>query len=96
MEASKLAAAGRPRLNAERKKFYKVRTPDQLATDVSNLANQQYDLSGRLRREREAAEKQLGWADLKIWILTGVAVAQFAIIGWGVTRLLELFELVKK
>jgi hypothetical protein len=97
------AAAGKPRLGYDRQKVYKARSPQDLVGDVAKLADQQYDLSGRLRRERDAADKKLlaaeatlRFANFKIWILAGLALVQFTLIGWGVTRLLELFDLVQK
>lgn len=86
-EAAAAAAAGLPRLTPQRERAYKERSPDQLVIDVSRLADQQYDMSGRLRRERDTADKKLleaeqalGWADIKIYILTGAVTALFAIV----------------
>jgi hypothetical protein len=93
---AKAAAKGKPRLTDKRERTYKERTPQELVEDVMKLAGQQYDLSGRLQRERDAADKallnaqtKLGWANIKIWILTAVVGTQCLIIGWVVTRLWE-------
>lgn len=85
--ASAAAAAGVPRLTDRRKAIYKTRSPAELLDDVSKLADQQYDLSGRLRRERDAADKKLLDAESKLRFFKGwIWVLGLAIAGsWAVT-----------
>jgi hypothetical protein len=87
VEASAAAAAGVPRLTPHRKAFYKERSPTELSGDVAKLADQQYNLSGRLRRERDDADKKLLDAESKLRFAKGwIWVLGLAIVGsWGVT-----------
>jgi hypothetical protein len=96
LDSAKAAAAGVPRLSEERKTLYKKRSPEQLAEDACRLGDEVYDLTGRLRRERDAADKKLltaenklGWADIKIWILMGVVTGEGAILLWVLDKLWE-------
>jgi hypothetical protein len=88
--AAAAAAAGMPRLTRARHGLYKARTPAELSEDVIRLADQQYDMSGRLFRERDKADEQLLDARSKLRFCKGwIWVLSLAIGGsWAVTALL--------
>lgn len=85
MRDTKLIDQDLPRLPDEWRQKYLQRSLERLPEDVTKA----YDRIWDLQREKDeingrliAAEKALGWANLKIWILGGLVVGEGAIIGW--------------
>jgi hypothetical protein len=91
--AAAAAAAGLPRLPYNRRANYKKRTPEELAEDAIKLADQVYDLSGRLRRERDERDKTLLDAQSKLrfcrgwnWVLGSAIVLSWAVT-WALVQI---------
>jgi hypothetical protein len=89
-DAAVAAAEGKPRLTPERRGLYMARTQGELLHDVARLADQQYDMSGRLLQERDEqnrilldAQSSLRWAKGLIKLLSAAIVGS-----WAVTALL--------
>jgi hypothetical protein len=86
------AEPAKPRLPEEWRKCYLVRPLERLPADVTQC----FDRIHTLQREKDAingallrAHRQLGWANMKIWVLGLVVTGQGTVLIWMVNRLWE-------
>jgi hypothetical protein len=92
MQDKKLIDPAARRIPDEWRRTYRMRPLDKLPEDVTRS----FDRIFLLEREKDAintallkAQRRLGWANLKIWILMLVVSGEGAVIAWVVTRLWE-------
>ena len=92
MRDPKLIQQSEPRIPDEWRRHYMARSIERLPADVTVAFDRIHQVQkdkDQLRDDLSTATNDLKFANLKIWILTGVALAQSGLLAWALKTIFD-------